>query len=122
MSDSYTFTVGKLGEPIFPTLRPAHPPTPPSLLTRLLSCSRCSDAGMAILIGERASLIEFPSLLLPQDVASGSIVNISVSRNLNEERRKKDDFAQLQHDILQSFGRDLPSREWAHLCGGQLES
>lgn len=81
MSDSYTFTVGKL------------------------------DAGMAILIGERASLIEFPSLLLPPDVAAGSIVNISVRRNEAQEHARRSDFEQLQQDILSTFGSELPRRE-----------
>ncbi|CAO3600239.1 unnamed protein product [Absidia cylindrospora] len=50
------------------------------------------DAGMAILLTEDHHLIEFPSLLLPNGVASGSIVNISVSRNTSEEERKMNEF------------------------------
>lgn len=76
--DSYTFTVGKL------------------------------DAGMAILIGEKASLIEFPSLLLPPGVSSGSVVNIRVQRNDKQEARQKQDFDQLQEDILHTFGQQSP--------------
>ncbi|SPO23610.1 related to CHS5 - chitin biosynthesis protein [Ustilago trichophora] len=76
--DSFTFTVGKL------------------------------DAGMAILIGEKASLIEFPSLLLPPGVSSGSVVNIRVMRNDQQERRQKDEFDQLQEDILHTFGQQSP--------------
>ncbi|SNX83867.1 related to CHS5 - chitin biosynthesis protein [Melanopsichium pennsylvanicum] len=76
--DSFTFTVGKL------------------------------DAGMAILIGEKASLIEFPSLLLPPGVSSGSVVNIRVMRNDSQERRQKDEFDQLQEDILHTFGQQSP--------------
>ncbi|ETS62225.1 hypothetical protein PaG_03802 [Moesziomyces aphidis] len=76
--DSFTFTVGKL------------------------------DAGMAILIGEKASLIEFPSLLLPHGVSSGSVVNIRVMRNEQQERRQKDDFDLLQEDILHTFGQQAP--------------
>ncbi|KAJ7059035.1 hypothetical protein C8F01DRAFT_1370653, partial [Mycena amicta] len=45
--DHFTFTVGKL------------------------------DAGMAILLGERARLIEFPSILLPPSATTASIVNIA---------------------------------------------
>jgi hypothetical protein len=48
MPSAYTFTVGKL------------------------------DAGMAILLGDRANLIEFPSILLPPNTTAGSIVNIMV--------------------------------------------
>ncbi|PWY99547.1 hypothetical protein BCV70DRAFT_201116 [Testicularia cyperi] len=76
--DSFTFTVGKL------------------------------DAGMAILIGEKASLIEFPSLLLPNGVSSGSVVNIRVMRNEQQEQRQKNDFDQLQEDILHTFGQQSP--------------
>ncbi|ETW84193.1 hypothetical protein HETIRDRAFT_241181, partial [Heterobasidion irregulare TC 32-1] len=76
--DSYTFTVGKL------------------------------DAGMAILLGERAHLIEFPSLLLPPGATAGSIVNISVTQNVLEEQKRDDEFWQLQNDILETFGHNTP--------------
>lgn len=76
--DSFTFTVGKL------------------------------DAGMAILIGDRAHLIEFPSLLLPPGVSSGSIVNIAVHRNVAEEKRQKREFWELQDKIFETFGMESP--------------
>ncbi|KAI0068484.1 hypothetical protein BV25DRAFT_1910263 [Artomyces pyxidatus] len=76
--DSFTFTVGKL------------------------------DAGMAILLGERAHLIEFPSLLLPPGATTGSIVNISVTQNVEEERKRDNEFWELQNDILETFGRATP--------------
>ncbi|XP_006456920.1 hypothetical protein AGABI2DRAFT_229143 [Agaricus bisporus var. bisporus H97] len=76
--DSFTFTVGKL------------------------------DAGMAILLGERAHLIEFPSILLPPGATTGSIVNISVTQNHVEEKRRDTDFWQLQDDILTTFGVKTP--------------
>lgn len=66
------------------------------------------DAGMAILLGARASLIEFPSLLLPQDVQAGSVVEISVKRNVDEENRNKRDFDDLQREILDTFGTVSP--------------
>ncbi|THH32333.1 hypothetical protein EUX98_g1865 [Antrodiella citrinella] len=77
-SDSFTFTVGKL------------------------------DAGMAILLGERAHLIEFPSLLLPPGATTGSIVNISVSQNISEEKKRDNEFWELQNDILEKYGTTLP--------------
>ncbi|KAI0826838.1 hypothetical protein BC628DRAFT_1319361 [Trametes gibbosa] len=76
--DSFMFTVGKL------------------------------DAGMAILLGERAHLIEFPSLLLPPGVTTGSIVNISVQRNVGEEKKRESDFWDLQSDILEEYGTRMP--------------
>ncbi|KIJ69740.1 hypothetical protein HYDPIDRAFT_22908 [Hydnomerulius pinastri MD-312] len=76
--DSFTFTVGKL------------------------------DAGMAILLGERAHLIEFPSVLLPPGATTGSIVNIAVHQNITEERNRDQEFWGLQNEILDSFGRASP--------------
>jgi hypothetical protein len=76
--DSFMFTVGKL------------------------------DAGMAILLGERAHLIEFPSLLLPPGVTAGSIVNISVHQNLAEEKKRDNEFWALQNDIFEAFGKTSP--------------
>ncbi|TDL30072.1 hypothetical protein BD410DRAFT_759264 [Rickenella mellea] len=66
------------------------------------------DAGMAILLGERAHLIEFPSILLPPGATAGSIVNIAVHRNVAEEKRRDADFWQLQKDIYRDFGVDMP--------------
>ncbi|EDR12142.1 uncharacterized protein LACBIDRAFT_158584, partial [Laccaria bicolor S238N-H82] len=77
--DSFTFTVGKL------------------------------DAGMAILLGERAHLIEFPSILLPPGATTGSIVNIAVHQNHAEEKRREADFWELQDDILSEFGKATPA-------------
>jgi len=76
--ESFTFTVGKL------------------------------DAGMAILLGERAHLIEFPSLLLPPGVTAGSIVNIAVHQNHAEEKKRDDEFWALQDEILETFGKRSP--------------
>ncbi|KAJ7216180.1 hypothetical protein B0H12DRAFT_1154283 [Mycena haematopus] len=77
--ESFTFTVGKL------------------------------DAGMAILLGERAHLIEFPSILLPPGATTGSIVNIAVHQNHAEEKRRDAEFWALQDEILQEFGVRTPS-------------
>ncbi|KAM6496362.1 fibronectin type III/BRCA1 domain containing protein [Amanita muscaria] len=76
--DSFTFTVGKL------------------------------DAGMAILLGERAHLIEFPSILLPLGVTTGSIVNIAVHQNHTEEKKRDAEFWELQDDIVREFGQATP--------------
>ncbi|KAF8217902.1 hypothetical protein K438DRAFT_2006883 [Mycena galopus ATCC 62051] len=77
--ESFTFTVGKL------------------------------DAGMQILLGERAHLIEFPSILLPPGATTGSIVNIAVHQNHAEEKRRDAEFWALQDEILQEFGVRSPA-------------
>jgi hypothetical protein len=62
-----------------------------------------------ILLGERAHLIEFPSVLLPPGAAAGSIVNISVQQNHAEEAKRDTAFWALQDDILDAFGRNTPA-------------
>jgi chitin biosynthesis protein CHS5 len=61
-----------------------------------------------ILLGERAHLIEFPSILLPHGATTGSIVNIAVHQNIAEERRRDAEFWQLQDEVLQAFGKNIP--------------
>ncbi|TIB79216.1 hypothetical protein E3Q23_00376 [Wallemia mellicola] len=68
------------------------------------------DAGMAILIGERASLIEFPSVLLPAGITTGSIVNIAVNRNQQAEKEHAQAFWDLQKTILDTYGIDSPKQ------------
>ena len=61
-----------------------------------------------ILIGDRAHLIEFPSLLLPPGTTSGSIVSISVHRNVAAEQAHARSFANLQSLILNTYGSQSP--------------
>ncbi len=53
--------------------------------------------------------IEFPSILLPPDIASGSIVDITVSRNTTSESAAERSFRALQDKIHASFGAAEPS-------------
>jgi hypothetical protein len=62
-----------------------------------------------ILIGERAHLIEFPSLLLPAGTVSGSIVSISVLRDHAAERSHAAAFTSLQDGILEAYGTHSPT-------------
>jgi len=64
---------------------------------------------LQILLGERAHLIEFPSVLLPPGASAGSIVNISVHQNHAEEEKRDNEFWSLQEDILQEYGQHLPA-------------
>jgi hypothetical protein len=59
-------------------------------------------------LGERAHLIEFPSLLLPPGATTGSIVNISVTQNVAEEHKREREFWELQSNILEEFGERMP--------------
>lgn len=53
--------------------------------------------------------IEFPSILLPPDISSGSIVDITVARNLTSESSAEQRFQALQDQIYGSFGSASPS-------------
>ncbi|KAJ2160227.1 hypothetical protein GGF46_002436 [Coemansia sp. RSA 552] len=66
------------------------------------------DAGMAMLLTEDYQLIEFPSVLLPQGVVLGSVVNIDVGRDRDTERRQRAEFRELQEQILADFGTHHP--------------
>lgn len=52
--------------------------------------------------------IEFPSILLPADIHSGSIVDINVARNQQAETVTDKKFAALQSDIFTTFGTQSP--------------
>ncbi|CAP68075.1 uncharacterized protein PODANS_1_19390 [Podospora anserina S mat+] len=67
------------------------------------------DAGVTVLLTPDKRLIEFPSILLPPDISSGSIVDINVARNKASEAHAERAFRSLQDSILSSFGADAPS-------------
>ncbi|RYP68185.1 hypothetical protein DL769_005579 [Monosporascus sp. CRB-8-3] len=67
------------------------------------------DAGVTVLLTPDKRLIEFPSILLPPNIASGSIVDITVARNNEAEAEADKRFAELQDRIFSSFGASEPS-------------
>ncbi|QGA12693.1 hypothetical protein EYB26_000337 [Talaromyces marneffei] len=67
------------------------------------------DAGVAVLLTQDNRLIEFPSVLLPKNISSGSIVDINVSRNLDAEAKSIASFQSLQKRILNTYGLETPS-------------
>ncbi|KAL8918340.1 MAG: hypothetical protein Q9208_007428 [Pyrenodesmia sp. 3 TL-2023] len=67
------------------------------------------DAGVAVLLTEDKRLIEFPSILLPPSISSGSIVDITVSRNIASETASQKSFQALQSAILSTYGQQSPS-------------
>ncbi|KAF3912836.1 hypothetical protein AA313_de0203161 [Arthrobotrys entomopaga] len=68
------------------------------------------DAGLAILLTKDKRLIEFPSVLLPPGVASGSIIDIQVARNNRAEDASRQAFENLQNEIYTLFGQRSPSK------------
>ena len=71
---------------------------------------------LQILLGERAHLIEFPSILLPPGATTGSIVNIAVHQNHAEEKKRDSEFWNLQEDILSEFGSHSPEAPELKVC------
>ncbi|KAK2001089.1 BRCA1 C terminus domain-containing protein [Colletotrichum falcatum] len=53
--------------------------------------------------------IEFPSILLPPNISSGSIVDITVARNLGSEAKTEHAFRELQDRIYSAFGASTPT-------------
>ncbi|KAI8683106.1 hypothetical protein LRP88_04928 [Fusarium phalaenopsidis] len=66
------------------------------------------DAGVTVLLTPDKRLIEFPSILLPPNISSGSIVDINVSQNATKEAAADRAFRALQDQIYSSFGASEP--------------
>ncbi|KAM5346871.1 hypothetical protein ACJ41O_009876 [Fusarium nematophilum] len=67
------------------------------------------DAGVTVLLTPDKRLIEFPSILLPPNISSGSIVDINVSQNATKEAAADRAFRALQDQIYSSFGASEPT-------------
>lgn len=67
------------------------------------------DAGVTVLLTQDKRLIEFPSILLPPNITSGSIVDITVARNHKSETTAETRFSELQDQIYSAFGASEPS-------------
>jgi chitin biosynthesis protein CHS5 len=82
-----------------------------SLLTMLQEASSVQftvgkiDAGLAILLSPDNHTLEFPSSMLPSKVVVGSIVNVTIERNKEEEQKQLEEFQTLQTEIFQEFSR-----------------
>jgi hypothetical protein len=70
----------------------------------------------AILLGPNSHLLEFPSLLIPEPspneppLGPGSILTITVTRDLEAERAAQSSFEKLQESILDAFGTKTPTK------------
>ena len=96
-----------------PTTHPSRSPVKRSKMVEKFTLGKL-DAGMAILLGPNGHLLEFPSLLLPTSspggppLGPGSILTITVSRDIAAETAQQEAFKELQEDIMGSFGTDAP--------------
>lgn len=67
------------------------------------------DASLALLLTEDHYLIEFPTILLPNDVEAGSIVKISCEKDVKSQKEDDREFKKIQDDFLSSFGVQKPA-------------
>ncbi|KNE55216.1 hypothetical protein AMAG_01130 [Allomyces macrogynus ATCC 38327] len=80
------------------------------------------DAGVAILLTGDHHILEFPTLLLPPDIATGSIIDVAVSRNIAAEQATLREFSHLQHAILAEFGDADPAAPVVHVAHAAHDS
>ena len=66
------------------------------------------DASLALLTTADHHVIEFPTMLLPDNVKAGSIVRMHVAENVDEERKQRSKFRQIQETILEKYGMSRP--------------
>jgi chitin biosynthesis protein CHS5 len=66
--------------------------------------------------------IEFPSILLPSSITSGSIVDITVSQNYDAEEKSRLAFTDLQSRILNTYGLHSPLPPTLRLRGATQTS
>lgn len=66
------------------------------------------DASLALLLTKDHHLIEFPTILLPNGVKAGSIVKIKCERDLDTELEEQRQFQEIQDEIINTFGKNLP--------------
>ena len=66
------------------------------------------DAGMAVLLTKDHHQIEFPTILLPETVTTGSIIDLSVSQNPEQEAEVLKTFRDLQSTIREAFANKSP--------------
>ena len=66
------------------------------------------DASLALLTTKDHHVIEFPTMLLPDNIKAGSIVKIQVSQDLAEEKNQFKQFQLIQDTILEKYGSHKP--------------
>ncbi|CUS21170.1 LAQU0S02e07536g1_1 [Lachancea quebecensis] len=66
------------------------------------------DASLALLTTKNHHVIEFPTMLLPDNIKAGSIVKIQVAEDAELERQELEQFQTLQDEILEKYGRHSP--------------
>ncbi|SCV02576.1 LAME_0H02938g1_1 [Lachancea meyersii CBS 8951] len=66
------------------------------------------DASLALLTTKNHHVIEFPTMLLPDNIKAGTIVKIQVSEDQELEKQELKQFELLQDEILEKYGTHRP--------------
>lgn len=66
------------------------------------------DASLALLLTKDHHLIEFPTILLPDDAEAGSVVKITCEKDSGAEKQEEDSFQKLQKELLETYGTAKP--------------
>ncbi|CAG79602.1 hypothetical protein B0I72DRAFT_143024 [Yarrowia lipolytica] len=66
------------------------------------------DASLALLLTKDHHLIEFPTILLPDDAEAGSVVKITCEKDSGAEKEEEDSFQSLQKELLETYGTEQP--------------
>ncbi|QOU23072.1 hypothetical protein BRETT_003263 [Brettanomyces bruxellensis] len=66
------------------------------------------DASLALLLTKDHHIIEFPTILLPDGISTGSIVKIACERDFEGEEKESKQFDALQKTIYETFGKHEP--------------
>ncbi len=78
------------------------------------------EEGLAILVSDDLNLVEFPIDCLPQTsgpIGIGSIINLCIDHNRNEEHNRLESFFQLQNSIIEKYGEaKKPSERVIETC------
>lgn len=73
------------------------------------------DVSLARLLTEDHHIIEFPTLLLPESVHTGSIVRLTCERDYESEADDKRAFERVQQEILNDFAEKKPKSPVLHI-------
>lgn len=66
------------------------------------------DFALAKLISDQQHTIEFPTILLPENVVAGSIIRLTCSKATEAERNDEAEFKRVQQEIRDCFAANLP--------------
>ncbi|KAL6940628.1 hypothetical protein ACO0QE_004540 [Hanseniaspora vineae] len=64
------------------------------------------DASLALLTTDEHHIVEFPTILLPKNIDTGSVIEFKVRNDKAKEKENELDFFELQNEIFAKYGKD----------------